>query len=127
MADESAQGPREVLELVERRAVDMLHFKLCKADGFAPLRTMMAIADAAGIPYMMGQMDEGMLATAAAVHAGAASRARHFEVDGNKRVTTQPFTGLKMDAGALLVPDGPGLGISVNEAGLTRLAFFERR
>ena len=127
MADESAQGPREVLELVQRGAVDLLHFKLCKAGGFAPLRTMMAIAEAAGVPYMVGQMDEGMLATAAAVHAGAASRARHFEVDGNKRVTAQPFTGLEMDGGALVVPDGPGLGIAVDEAGLTPVAAFGDR
>jgi len=127
MADESAQGPREVLELVERRAVDLLHFKLCKAGGFAPLRTMMAVAEAAGIPYMVGQMDEGMLATAAAVHAGAASRGRYFEVDGNKRVTAQPFSGLKMDGGALVLPDGPGLGIAVDEAGLTPVAVFGGR
>lgn len=127
MADESVQGPREVLELVERGAVDLLHFKLCKAGGFAPLRTMMAIAEAAGVPYMVGQMDEGMLATAAAVHAGAASRARHFEVDGNKRVTAQPFTGLEMDGGALVVPDGPGLGIAVDEAGLRPVALFGDR
>ena len=98
MADESAQGPREVLELVERRAVDLLHFKLCKAGGFAPLRTMMAVAEAAGIPYMVGQMDEGMLATAAAVHAGAASRGRYFEVDGNKRVTASPSRGSRPTA-----------------------------
>jgi L-alanine-DL-glutamate epimerase-like enolase superfamily enzyme len=124
MADESAQGPREVLELVERRAVDLLHFKLCKAGGFAPLRTMMAVAEAAGVPYMMGQMDEGMLATAAAAHAGAASSARHFEVDGNKRVTAQPFAGLKMDGGALVVPEGPGLGVSVDEGGLRPVAAF---
>jgi L-alanine-DL-glutamate epimerase-like enolase superfamily enzyme len=119
MADESARGPAEILRLVERRAVDLLHFKLCKTGGFGPLRGLMGIAEAAGVPYMMGQMDEGMLATAAAVHAAAASRASHFEVDGNKRVTAQPFRGLKAEGGCLLVPPGPGLGIEVDEAGLT--------
>jgi len=122
MADESAQGPREVLELVERQAVDLLHFKLCKAGGFVPLQRMVAIAEAAGVPYMIGQMDEGMLATAAAVHAGAASGARYFEVDGNRRVTAQPFAGLKTDGGALVVPEGPGLGVSVDAGGLTPVA-----
>jgi L-Ala-D/L-Glu epimerase / N-acetyl-D-glutamate racemase len=127
MADESAQGPGAVLELVERQAVDLLHFKLCKAGGFAPLRAMIGIAEAAGVPYMVGQMDEGMLATAAAAHAGAASAAHHFELDGNKRVTAQPFAGLKMDGGALVVPDGPGLGVSVDEAGLEPVAAFGAR
>ncbi len=126
MADESARGPREVLELVERRAVDLLHFKLCKAGGFVPLGRMVAIAEAAGVPYMMGQMDEGMLATAAAVHAGAASGARYFEVDGNRRVTAQPFAGLTGDGGALVVPEGAGLGVTVDEAGLVPVAVVGR-
>ena len=118
MADESAKGPREVLRLVEEGAVDMLHFKLIKAGGFVPLRAMGAIADAAGIPYMIGQMDEGMLATAAAVHAGAASNARHFEIHGYKRVATQPFKGLEVRRGAMVVPKVPGLGVEVDEAAL---------
>lgn len=119
MADESAQGPKEILELIERRAVDMLHFKLIKAGGFLPLRTMMAIAEAASIPYMIGQMDEGMLATAAAVQAGAFSRAQYFEVHGYKRVKSQPFRGLEIRGGAMIVPKGPGLGVEVDEAALS--------
>jgi L-Ala-D/L-Glu epimerase len=125
MADESAKGPREVLELVERDAVDLLHFKLIKAGGLAPLRAMMAIAEAAGKPYMVGQMDEGMLATAAAVHAGAASRAQYFEVHGYVRVASQPFRGLEAGGGTMLVPAGPGLGIEVDEGALT-LVHVER-
>jgi len=118
MADESARGPREILHLIEQRAVDMLHFKIIKAGGLAPLRVMMAIAESAGVPYMIGQMDEGMLATAAAVHAGAASRAQYFEVHGYKRVGAQPFRGLEVDGGAMIVPSGPGLGVEVDEARL---------
>lgn len=118
MADESAKGPREVLRLIEERAVDMLHFKLIKAGGFSSLRTMMVIAETAGIPYMIGQMDEGMLATAAAVHAGAASRARFFEIHGYKRVRSQPFRGLEIRRGAMVVPKAPGLGVEVDEAAL---------
>lgn len=122
MADESARGPREVLRLIEARAVDLLHFKLLKAGGLAPLKQMMAIAETAGIPYMIGQMDEGMLATAAAVQAGAASGARYFEVHGYVRVATQPFRGLTVDRGALVVPAGPGLGVEVDESALEPVA-----
>jgi len=119
MADESAKGPREVLRLVEQRAVDLLHFKLIKAGGLAPLQTMMHIAEAAGTSYMIGQMDEGMLATAAAVQAGAASRAEHFEVHGYARVARQPFRGLECVRGEVLVPTGPGLGVEVDTSLLT--------
>ena len=119
MADESARGPREVLELLQRDAVDLFHFKLIKAGGLAPLRSMMGIVEAAHKPYMIGQMDEGMLATAAAVHAGAASRARYFEVHGYVRVGRQPFRGLEVKRGSVLVPQGPGLGVDVEEGALT--------
>lgn len=80
-----------MLELVERDAVDLLHFKLIKSGGLWSMRAMMAIAEAAGKPYMIGQMDEGMLATAAAVEAGAASQARNFEVHGYVRVAWQSY------------------------------------
>jgi L-Ala-D/L-Glu epimerase len=126
MADESARGPREVLELIRRDAVDLLHFKIIKAGGLGPLRSMMAIAEAANKPYMIGQMDEGMLATAAAVQAGSASRARHFEVHGYVRVGAQPFRGLEVAGGALVAPQGPGLGVEVDEGGL-RLVHAVRR
>jgi len=119
MADESAKGPREVLRLVERDAVDLLHFKLIKAGGLAPMRAMMAIAEAAGKPYMIGQMDEGMLATAAAVAVGGASQARYFEVHGYVRVARQPFRGLEFAEGGMVVPAGPGLGVDVGESALT--------
>ncbi|MBW1960148.1 MAG: dipeptide epimerase [Deltaproteobacteria bacterium] len=118
MADESAKGPKEIFNLIERRAVDMFHFKLIKAGGFEALRQMMAISRAAEIPYMIGQMDEGMLATAAAVHAAAASFARFFEVHGHKRVASQPFYGLQLQRGAMVVPQGPGLGIVVDESAM---------
>jgi L-alanine-DL-glutamate epimerase-like enolase superfamily enzyme len=124
MADESVQGPREVLELLRQDAVDMFHFKLIKAGGFGPLRRMMAIAEAAGVPYMIGQMDEGMLATAAAIHAGAGSSASYFEVHGYKRVAAQPFRGLQSEGGAMVVPDGPGLGVEVDEDALTPVQWF---
>jgi len=127
MADESAKGPREVMELIRRKAVDMLHFKLIKAGGFTPLRTMMSIAEASGVPYMIGQMDEGMVATAAAVQAGAASTARFFEVHGYTRVASQPFKGLEMESGAMVVPEGPGLGVDVDESAMNCIRVINKR
>ena len=122
MADESAHGPKEILRLIESQAVDLIHFKACKAGGLFPLRTMMALAEAAGISYMMGQTSEGMLATAAAVHAGAASRAKYFEVNSDRRIASQPFCGLALRGGSVTVPHGPGLGIEVDEEALRCVA-----
>ena len=124
MADEAVQTPATLLRLIERQAADMVHFKLIKAGGFVPLRRMTGIAEAAGVPYMIGQMDEGMLATAAGVHAAAASSASHFELHCDSHVADQPFTGLAFKDGHRILPDGPGLGISVDETGLKPVASF---
>jgi len=124
MADESVQTPRTLLELIERQAADMFHFKLIKAGGFIPLKRMMGMAEVAGMPYMIGQMDEGMLATAAAVHAGAASSAAYFEVHCDRGVASQPFSGLTFEEGYRILPEGPGLGVRVDEKGLVHVASF---
>lgn len=119
MADEAVLGPAELRRLLDADAADLLHFKLAKAGGITRLFEMTAMADAAGKPYMIGQMDEGMLATAAAVHCGAACAARHFEVHGYVRVRRQPFRGLTYDRGTMMVPSGPGLGVDVDDDALT--------
>lgn len=119
MADESVMGPAGLRRLLNAGAADLLHFKLAKAGGITRLLEMAAMADAAGKLYMIGQMDEGMLATAAAVHCGAACAARHFEVHGYVRVRRQPFRGLTYDRGTMMVPSGPGLGVDVDDDALT--------
>jgi L-Ala-D/L-Glu epimerase len=124
MADESATSARAILDLIERHAADMFHFKLIKAGGFVPLRRMTGMAEAAGLPYMIGQMDEGMLATAAAVHAGAASAASYFEVHCDQGVVSQPFRGLIFQDGCMVLPAGPGLGVEVDERELACVASF---
>ncbi|WP_026379215.1 mandelate racemase/muconate lactonizing enzyme family protein [Afifella pfennigii] len=124
IADESCGTPQELLRLIETRAVDGFHFKLCKAGGIRRLMGMIATAEAAGMPYMIGQMDEGMLATAAGLNCAAAANPFSCELWGYQRVAAQPFTGLKVEGGAMVLPDAPGFGIDVDEAALTPIADF---
>lgn len=125
VADESCGTPEDVLRLANGRVADAFHFKLCKAGGIRKLMAMVAIAEAAGLRYMIGQMDEGMLATAAGLHCAAASAPFSCELWGFQRVGRQPFSGLVMENGAVAFPPGPGLGIIVDEAGLVLAGRFE--
>ena len=127
VADESCGTPADLLRLIEARAADAFHFKLCKAGGIRKLMGMIATAEAAGLGYMVGQMDEGMLATAAGLHCAAAARPFSCELWGYQRVGSQPFSGLEMVDGAVRLPGGPGFGIAVDEAGLTEVAHFGAR
>jgi L-Ala-D/L-Glu epimerase len=125
IADESCGTPADLLHLLQTEAVDGFHFKLCKAGGIGPLMRMVAIAESAGRPYMIGQMDEGMLATAAAVQCGLCADAISYELWGYQRVATQPFTGLVLANGHMLAPAAPGVGITVDEAALRPILHLE--
>jgi L-Ala-D/L-Glu epimerase / N-acetyl-D-glutamate racemase len=126
VADESCGTPADLLRLLQAEAVDGFHFKLCKAGGIGAVMRMVAIAEAAGRPYLIGQMDEGMLATAAAVQCGLCADALSYELWGYQRVAAQPFSGLELRDGHMLAPGGPGLGVTVDEAALRSIAAFER-
>jgi len=125
MADEACATREDLLAIIKLRAADRCHLKLVKAGGLKPLMDMIALAEVAGMPYMVGQMDEGMLATAGAVQAAAVGTSESGEVWGFQRVGEQPFSGLEVKDGHLVVPTTAGLGVVVDEAGLTRVARLE--
>ncbi|MFD1775302.1 mandelate racemase/muconate lactonizing enzyme family protein [Paenibacillus rhizophilus] len=124
VADESCRTCADVARIAAEGAADIVHLKLVKAGSVANLLRMMAVAESFGIPYMLGQMDEGRLATAALLQIAAASRASHFEVWGFQRVRPEddPAGVLTVSNGAVSVPDGFGLGVTVDESRLTLIA-----
>lgn len=101
VADESCRTCPDVARIAAEGAADIVHLKLVKAGSIANLLRMMAVAESFGLPYMLGQMDEGRLATAALLQIAAASRASHFEVWGFQRVRPEDDP-----AGALTVSNG---------------------
>jgi L-alanine-DL-glutamate epimerase-like enolase superfamily enzyme len=125
VADESCGSLDDLLRLIEARAVDGVHLKLVKAGGVRALMAMTVVAEAAGLPYLLGQMDEGTLATAAALHCAAAAAPLSCELWGFQRVARQPFTPLVMRSGEVLLPEGSGLGIAVDESALTLIRRFD--
>lgn len=81
---------------------------------------MIAIAESFHLPYMLGQMDEGRLATAGLVHIASTTKTEHFEVACFQRVREEddPAKGLILADGSVVVPNGHGLGIEVDESAL---------
>ena len=125
IADKSCTDPAELLHLIADEVADGFHFKLCKAGGIANLMTMIGIAEAAGRLFMIGQMDEGMLATAAAVHCGLTADGLSNELWGYQRVASQPFSGLTMRGAEMCPSDQPGLEITVDVDDLHELVSLE--
>ena len=119
--DESVRGPREALACVRAGACDMFVVKLMKTGGILNALKVNAIAEAAGITVTMGNMGESSLGLAAHLHVSIAlANVDHWDAD----LPWRPG-GLKRDLGSAgraarrrldhAVPDGPGLGIALDE------------
>jgi o-succinylbenzoate synthase len=72
MADESVHSPEDALRLIRADAVDSINIKLMKCGGIVKARKIAAVAEAAGLPCMIGCMGESEIGIAAATHLAAA-------------------------------------------------------
>ncbi|TCB98030.1 dipeptide epimerase [Micromonospora zingiberis] len=119
LADESVFDLRDLVELIRRRAADLVNVKLSKCGGLSTARTMLELAAAHGVGTLVGSMMEsqvgvGAAASLAAAHPGTAVN----DLDAAWWLASSPVSGgLRYDAAHVVLPDAPGLGItSVSEA-----------
>jgi muconate cycloisomerase len=122
LADESCFDATDLLEVVRRQAADAISVKLMKCGGMLAAQRMMAIADTAGLPGYGGTLWEGGIALAAGTQMIAAtpgiSLGCEFYMPHHVLTEDVLETRIANRDGAVVVPDGPGLGISVTEASL---------
>jgi L-alanine-DL-glutamate epimerase-like enolase superfamily enzyme len=71
MADESVHSPRDAMRLITAEAVDFINIKLMKCGGILKGRKIAEVAEAAGVPCMIGCMSESEIGIAAAAHLAA--------------------------------------------------------
>jgi L-alanine-DL-glutamate epimerase-like enolase superfamily enzyme len=93
--------------------------KLAKCGGIREARRMLHVADVLGLQVMLGCMIESQLGIAQAAQLGAL--ADHADLDGHLLITDEPFTGLGLADGRLVLPDAPGLGVvpAATQVGVT--------
>jgi muconate cycloisomerase len=120
LADESCFDATDLLEIVRRQAADAISVKLMKCGGMLAAQRMMAIADTAGLPGYGGTLWEGGIALAAGTQMIAATPGISLgcEFYMPHHVLTEDVLEARIpnENGAVIVPTGPGLGISVTEA-----------
>ncbi|MFC0408994.1 enolase C-terminal domain-like protein [Roseomonas elaeocarpi] len=120
LADESCFDATDLLEVVRRQAADAISVKLMKCGGMLRAQAMMAIADTAGLPGYGGTLWEGGIALAAGTQMIAATPGISLgcEFYMPHHVLTEDVLEERVTNrdGAVVVPDGPGLGIRVSEA-----------
>ena len=126
MADEALTGPHSAFDYAASAAADVFAVKIQQSGGLHAACTVGAIADAAGIALYGGTMLEVGIATAASAHVFATFPRLAFQTElfGPLLVTEEILAEpLHYADFALRVPDGPGLGVTLD---MDRVAFFRR-
>jgi muconate cycloisomerase len=135
MADESAWSAHDVLEIVRLDAAQMLSVYYTKPGGLAHAKRLLAVAGAAALPCDINGSAEMGIGVAADLHLAVSSpeivlpgtipvtstaETIVTQVAGRKYLDDLIKTPFRFDKGFLYVPDGPGLGIEVDEAKLAK-------
>lgn len=107
-ADESVHRAADIPQLAE--GFDGINIKLMKCGGIGEALRMIATARAHGMQIMLGCMVESSLAITAAAH--LSPLVDFADLDGNLLITNDPFEGVKVVDGRLVLPDAPGLGVT---------------
>jgi L-alanine-DL-glutamate epimerase-like enolase superfamily enzyme len=115
MADESVHGPEDAMRIVREEAADMINMKLMKAGGISRGRRIIEIAEAAGMPVMIGCMVETKIAVTAGTHLALGMKnVKYADLDGYSSLMRDITTGgLVLKNGENSVSGKPGLGLSL--------------
>jgi len=114
MADESVHTPEDALHLIKEKAAHMINIKLMKSGGILKARKIVAIAEAANVPCMIGCMGESAVGITAGVHlASALKNIRYADLDSDILIADKlVFKGSPALKASKRVPSmKPGLGI----------------
>jgi L-Ala-D/L-Glu epimerase len=118
MADESVSDHASLLAVIKADAADFVKFGIKQAGGILRSARMLATAEAAGVPVVIGHGFGLDPSTLAEIMLAASSRnvLPGLECVGPlKVVDTVATTRLDISSGSLPLPGGPGLGISLDD------------
>ncbi|MYB93151.1 dipeptide epimerase [Candidatus Poribacteria bacterium] len=107
IADESVKRASDIPALAE--CVDGINIKLVKCGGLLEAYRMIHVARAHGLLIMIGCMIESSLGITAAAH--LTPLVDYADLDGNLLITNDPYTGVILDNGKLILPKHPGIGV----------------
>jgi L-alanine-DL-glutamate epimerase-like enolase superfamily enzyme len=106
-ADEAVLRPTDIPRLAT--AYDGVNIKLDKCGGILPAWRMIEIARALGLKTMLGCMISSSVSVTAAAH--LAPLVDYADLDGNLLIANDPYSGVQVDRGKLILPRRPGLGL----------------
>jgi len=107
IADEACRQPADIPKLVG--AYDGINVKLMKCGGIQAAKRMIELAKSLGLKTMLGCMIESSIGVTAAAH--LSPLVDYADLDGNLLIANDPYDGVKVEQGKLILPNRPGLGL----------------
>lgn len=86
-----------------------INIKLMKCTGMREAHKMITLAEALGLRAMLGCMTESSCAISAA--AQLSPKTEWADLDGNLLISNDPFEGVKVTDGKIILSDNPGIGL----------------
>jgi L-alanine-DL-glutamate epimerase-like enolase superfamily enzyme len=108
IADEACRHASDIPKL--RDAFDGVNVKLDKAGGMLEAYRMIQVAKAMGMKTMLGCMVSSSVSVTAAAH--LSPLVDYADLDGNLLIANDPFRGVRVEKGKLILPSRPGLGLT---------------
>lgn len=115
MADESVLGCSDIMLVAEMQAADLINIKLMKSGGIEAACRSNHVAQCAGLPTMMGCMDESLISIAAGLAVCLSNvNFKYADLDGHIEVQNDVATGgVVIENGIMYPSEEPGLGVQV--------------
>jgi L-Ala-D/L-Glu epimerase len=108
IADEACQRASDIPKLMD--AFDGVNIKLDKSGGMLEALRMIQIAKSFGMKTMLGCMISSSVTVTAAAH--LSPLVDYADLDGNLLIANDPYRGVKVVKGKLVLPSKPGLGLT---------------
>ncbi|MFO1149926.1 MAG: enolase C-terminal domain-like protein [Alsobacter sp.] len=124
MLDEGVSSPDDLGRICGYEGRILAHLKLVKLGGIGPTVAAARMLAAAGVPFMVGQMNEGGAATAAALHVALATEPAFAELYGADGLVDDPVAGVAYGAGTVRTDSPTGLGVSFDPAAASFIGEF---
>lgn len=114
-ADQSVRTVADAAYLIKERMVDSINTGIQKIGGIQEVRKIAELCEQAGISCALSNTAGSMVGDAAAVHLAASTPGISplCELGEFAVVSGDPFFGLAVEKGAIEVPKGEGLGVSL--------------
>lgn len=130
-ADESCYTIHDAMQIIRHEAADVLNIKIGKAGGLYNAKKIAALAEAAGLQSVLGTAFGTGIERAAKLHLAASTvkmvdAVEFTEIGIHTGLLAPPhdrLMSLPLEDGCMPVPEGPGLGVQLDEDAVKKHRF----